>query len=359
MGEILGLGLSHYPGPAVPPEFWPRHLQTQVERGRIARDLFEDRARWPAEMRAEWGTDDGQAAARRHHDQLIAGYRRLRAELDAFQPDFIVMWGDDQYENFRKDCIPAFCLFIVDEAKAQPLADLETGAFRTATNAWGLPPDFTYTVRSNKKAATELARYLLDEGVDVAYSMQMRYERGLPHSFANSVLYLDYDQKGFPFPLIPFHVNCYGNQLMTTSASLVGEGTGELSPPAPPPWRCFEVGRLTARFFRDSPWRVALVATSSWSHGSLTAKHQRLYPDIESDRLHYNELQTNRIDRWANLGISDLEESGQHEMLNWICLAGAMTEIGQAPSFTDYCESYIFNSTKCFAVFPPALAPAR
>ncbi len=355
MGEILGLGLSHYPGPAVPPEFWPRHLETQVQRGRIARDLFDDRSRWPAEMVAEWGTDNGQTAARKHHEKLIAGYRRLRAELDAFQPDFIVMWGDDQYENFKKDCIPAFCIFIVDEMIAQPLADLEKGAFRTSTNAWGLPADFTYNVRSNKKVATELARHLLGKGVDLAYSMNMRYERGLPHSFANSVIYLDFDQTGFPFPLIPFHVNCYGNELMTTSASIVGESTGELSPPAPSPHRCFEIGQLTARYFKESPYRVALIATSSWPHGSLTKKHGRLYPDVASDRIHYDELVTNRLDRWDALGISDLEQSGQHEMLNWICLAGAMTEIGQAPSFTDYCESYIFNSTKAFAVFPPAL----
>jgi hypothetical protein len=359
MGAILGLGLSHYPGPAVPPEFWPRHLQTQVERGRIARDLWLDQSRWPAEMRAEWGTDDGQTAAHKHHDQLIAGYRRLRAELDAFNPDVIVIWGDDQYENFKKDCIPAFCVFIVDDMKCQPLADLERGAFRTSTNAWGLPPDYNIPVKSHKKAATGLTRYLLDQDVDVAYSMQMRYERGLPHSFANTVLYLDYDQTGFPYPLVPFHVNCYGNELMTTSASLVGEGTGELSPQAPSPRRCFEVGRITARYLRDSPWRVAVIATSSWSHGSLTKKHQRLYPDVESDRVHYDELKNNRLSNWGKLGIADLEQSGQHEMLNWICLAGAMTELGQAPSFTDYCESYIFNSTKCFAVFPPALEPAR
>lgn len=356
MGEILGLGFSHYPGPAVPPEFWPRHLSTQVERGRIPRDVFENRAAWPSEMLAEWGTDDGQAAAKRHHDKLISGFRRLRAELDAFNPDFIVIWGDDQYENFRKDCIPAFCVFIVDEMKAQPLMDLERGAFRTATNAWGLPPDFTYQLRGHKHAATGLARNLLDQGVDLAYSLQMRYERGLPHSFANSVLYLDYDQTGFPYPLVPFHVNCYGNELMTTSASLQGEGTGELSPPAPSPHRCFEIGRLTARYFKDSPYRVALAATSSWSHGSLTAKHKRLYPDVASDRVHYDELRSNRIDRWGKLAISELETSGQHEMLNWICLAGAMTELGATPSFTDFCESYIFNSTKAFAVFPPAAA---
>ena len=35
---------------------------------------------------------------------------RARAALDAFNPDFVLMWGDDQYENFREDIIPAYCI---------------------------------------------------------------------------------------------------------------------------------------------------------------------------------------------------------------------------------------------------------
>jgi hypothetical protein len=356
MGQILGLGFSHYPGPLVRPEYWPRHLGTQVERGRISADLYNDRARWPEAMRAEWGTDDGQSAAQAHYKALIGGFRRLRKALDDFQPDLIVMWGDDQYENFRKDCVPPFCVFIQDEARSEPLRDMEKSAFRTPTNAWDLPPETVFNVRSNKKAANELTRYLLDEGVDVAYSLEMRYKYGLPHSFANAVMYLDFDQRGFDYPLIPFHVNCYGNQLMTTSASIVGESTGEMSPPAPSPRRCFEVGRLTARYFKDSPWRVALIASSSWSHGSLTKKHERLYPDIAADRLRYDDLKNNRLADWVSLRGSEIEDSGEHEMLNWVCLAGAMSETGQRVGYSELVETYIFNSTKCFAEFPPVPA---
>jgi hypothetical protein len=353
MGELLGLGLSHYPGPIVPVEYWPRHLRTQVERGRLAADLFEDHSRWPTRMQAEWGADEGQSAARAHQAQLVAGYRRVRQALDEFAPDLVVMWGDDQYENFRKDCIPAFCVFILDEATGQPLADGERQAFRTSANVWDLPPDTTIRVPGHRQAANELTRALLANDFDVAYAYLTKHPRGISHSFANAILYLDYDRRGFGYPLVPFHVNCYGNQLMTTSANVVGEGIGELSPPAPSPRRCFEIGRATARFFAASPWRVALVASSSWSHGSLTAKHQRLYPDVEKDRARYEELQQGRFGDWARLDIHELEDCGQHEFLNWVCLAGAMAEAGQQPAFTDMAETYIFNSTKCFAIFPP------
>jgi hypothetical protein len=48
-----------------------------------------------------------------------------------------------------------------------------------------------------------------------------------------------------------------------------------------------------------------------------------------------------------------MDDSGQHEVLNWICLAGAMTELGQRAEVVDFVETYVFNSAKCFAVFAP------
>jgi hypothetical protein len=178
----------------------------------------------------------------------------------------------------------------------------------------------------------------------------------LSHAFGDAVQYLDFDRAGWHYPLVPFHVNCYGNQLMTTSAGTVGESTGEMSPPAPSPRRCFQIGRATARFFADSPWRVALIASSSWSHGSLTRKHNRLYPDVAADRARLEDLQSGRFTTWDRLDPQQVDDSGQNEMLNWVCLAGAMAETGQQAEIVDYVESYVFNSSKCFAVFPPRVA---
>ena len=39
----------------------------------------------------------------------------MREALDAFKPDIVLIWGDDQYENFKRDCIPAFCVGIYDK----------------------------------------------------------------------------------------------------------------------------------------------------------------------------------------------------------------------------------------------------
>jgi hypothetical protein len=47
MSQILGMGLTHYPGLLVPPDNWPRMLKRGVEIGRIPADLYADHARWP------------------------------------------------------------------------------------------------------------------------------------------------------------------------------------------------------------------------------------------------------------------------------------------------------------------------
>jgi lipopolysaccharide/colanic/teichoic acid biosynthesis glycosyltransferase len=49
--------------------------------------------------------------------------------------------------------------------------------------------------------------------------------------------------------------------------------------------------------------------------------------------------------------LAALEESGQQEMLNWMCLAGAMSELGRRPDAAAFVQTYIFNSSKCFAAF--------
>lgn len=351
MAEILGLGLSHYPGPLVPAEYWPRMLETNMEKGRIPRALFEDRSRWPAEMRAELGSDNGASAARAHQARLLAGYREVRRRLDRFKPDVVLIWGDDQYENFRKDGIPAFCVYIFDQLSSTPFRGGSRGPFRTDRNSWDLPEDTEITVKGHRDAADGLVRRLLAEQFDLAYAFETRSERGLSHAFTNTVLFLDYDRAGFTYPVIPFHINCYGSQIMTTAARQKIR-----CPPSPTPRRCFDVGRAVARFFRDSPWRVALIGSSSWSHASLTEKHQRLYADMAADRQRFEELRRRDYGAWACLDLEQIEQSGQNEFLNWICLAGAMSELNHDVDIIDYVETYIFNSSKCFASFSPVAA---
>jgi hypothetical protein len=358
MGEILGLGLSHYPGPMVPVKYWPNMLARNVEHGRIKPEVFADKSRWPAGMRAEWGSDDGQTAAKEHQRRLMAGYKELGRRLDAFKPDVVVIWGDDQYENYKSDCVPAFCVGIFDKVVSKPFGGGRI-PFKSDENAWGISVDTELPIRGHYEAARGLCQNLIENGFDVAYSRTVRHPAGLAHSFNNTVVYLDYEKRGIEYPVIPFHVNCYGNQLVNNSARTQGEGRDEVTPSGPTPKRCFDIGRATAQYFKASPWRVALVGSASWSHASLTAKHDKLYPDMEADRKRHAQLKSGEFSTWGSITQEEIDETGQHEVLNWICLAGAMTELGLRAEVIDYVETYIFNSAKCFAVFPPRSAAAE
>jgi hypothetical protein len=57
--------------------------------------------------------------------------------------------------------------------------------------------------------------------------------------------------------------------------------------------------------------------------------------------------------RWRGLTTEQIEDAGQQEFLNWVCLAGAMDGLSRKAEIVDYVESYLFNSNKCFALFRP------
>ena len=344
MGEVLGLGMTHAPMFQFPDEHMADILRRDLKRDRTPPEMREVR-NWPAQMRQEWGDDEGLSAARHHREAMVAGFRRLRAEVDAFKPDFVLIWGDDQYENFREDIIPPFCVYIYDELECFPYR--RSGVIDTPVNVWGKPEDGSITVQGHRTAGNYLARNLIQNSFDVAYAFKPLHHPGLGHAFMRTLMYLDYDQRGFPYPIVPFHVNCYGSDLMRQMQVKLDEG--EMLPPAPSPQRCFDLGRQIMRLIEDSPWRAVVIGSSSWSHAFLTRKNHGLYPDVESDRVRFGELKAGRQTAWRDLRLDGLVDAGQHELLNWICLAGAMGE--RTPEIVAWEETYIFNSDKCAALF--------
>src|SRR5207237_1716861 len=121
-------------------------------------------------------------------------------------------------------------------------------------------------------------------------------------------------------PLEVSTVNCYGRKVNSHKGGLSKFGqmpaAEQMDPPSPTPGRCFDMGAATARILAASPYRVALIASSSWSHAFLHDKGWHVFPD---------EL---------------------------VLLGGAMAELKRKPAWTDWVESYLFNSNKCFAIFP-------
>ena len=352
MAEILGLGVTHYPPLARPDNVMAGILDRVRESDRVPEAMRQPSA-WPKAMQHEWAGNAGFAAAATHRQRLVDGFRRVRKALDDFAPDFVLIFGDDQYENFREDGVPPFCVFALDDIESRPFSR----GFMAGGNVWNRGAEDVVRTRGHAAGGRYLAAKLLEAGFDASYAYRMRHEQGLPHAFINTLLFLDYDRTGLDYPVVPFHVNCYGSSVLSKRGAfghLERGGPVLADPPGPSPARCYAIGAATASALAESPWRVAVIASSSWSHAFLVEKHHYLWPDVEADRVRYEDLRDGRMAHWQRLLTAELEANGQQELLNWVCLAGAMDQLGQRAAWSDFVETWIFNSSKCFATFPPA-----
>jgi hypothetical protein len=337
MAEILGLGLSHYPPLCLPDADMASLLSWTLQDTSIP-ESARDPKNWPAAMRAEWAEDRGARAAAAHRKALVAGFERVRAALDVFKPDAVVIWGDDQYENFKEDVIPPYAVLAYDDL-----------------NVWGEDGSMQYRVRGRPDIARQLVTGLLEQDIDVAYAYKPLHHASLAHAFTNAILYLDYHRKGYEHPTICFPLNCYGRKVVSAKGFVTRMDTKlELDPPSPSPRRFMQVGAATARVLKASPWRVALVASSSWSHAFLCDPTFRLRPDTPADRKLYEAMCAGDYETWRATSLTAVEDAGQQEVLNWFALAGAMEEIGARLEWSTFVESCIFNSNKVFAVYAAA-----
>ena len=234
MAEILGVGCTHYPPLITPDEDRGFPINVTLNHDERLPEELKNPLNWPEPMQAEYGDDQGLTSAAHHRARLVAGFRRVRQEILDFNPDFVVIFGDDQYENFREDIIPPFCVLAYDGFQCAPFTRRDGSPRR---NVWDEPADKTFTYRGHPEAARLLAGGLLDSGVDMAYAYRPLHEPGLAHAFINTLLYLDYDREGFDFPVIPFAVNCYGRGVISNRGGIlphkVNGQTLEPDPPGP------------------------------------------------------------------------------------------------------------------------------
>jgi hypothetical protein len=336
MGEILGVGCSHGPGIIGPPET----LTEIYIKLNLASDLtpahMKDPRNWPAKMREEWADDEGMAFARAYQAKLQPAYREARAAIDDFRPDFVLIFGDDQYEVFQEDLIPPFAIFAIDEV---------------VCGGSGAP----WTMKGHKEAGNHVARELIQRGFDVGCSWKLRNREDYGHAFTSTIQYLDQDGRGFEHPVVPFSINCYGSHMRIPGPNRkpirgrILEVDDDPPPPAPPPWRTYDLGKAVAEIISESPYRAVVIGTSSWSHASLTPKNYFLWPDVETDRKRLRELESGEFWRWRNLTPEEITDAGQHEILNWVALAGAME--GRHAEILTFADCYIFNSEKSVCLF--------
>src|SRR5262245_51670257 len=146
MGALLGLGVTHVPLLAGRDENMARILRRVLEDPDLPEE-YRVPDGWPDAMRREWSDDEGLSAARRHREALVSWFRKARRALDDFGPDLVIVWGDDQYENFKDDIIPPFCVLAYEPIEHRPWADARW------PNVWNEPKETAFTYKGHRAAA--------------------------------------------------------------------------------------------------------------------------------------------------------------------------------------------------------------
>lgn len=350
MGELLCLGMSEFPYF----RFRDDELLTSVLRATMTRDDLPahvgDPSQWPAAMRDEWGADGGLLSSRRHRERVVAGFRRLRATLDEFRPEAVVIFSEDHYENLREDLMPPLAINAAPVHTVRPFEML--GELLTYDNVWEEPHDVEHDVPGAPDFALDLAQGLAAAGFEIPVSFGPVHFDVLAHTFGGVLTYLDFDRAGFAYPVVPFFVNVAGGDDLARHSDASGIDSELLRRlPRPTPARCFELGAAIAAIVRAGGRRVALVAGSSWSHANLNRVAHFLHPDVAGDRILFDALRTGRLDRWREADLAELVDNGRAEVLNWFPVVGAIAAAGLAPIHLELIETYICNSDKVIGAF--------
>ena len=189
---MLGLGMAsaHAPMMFQKAQYWPRMLE---------RIPAEAREHLPKSARVELATP---AIVDGYIQRIEAAFATLRAQLQAFRPDALIMIGDDQGDMFDDAYTPTFSIYTGEE----PLWG------RSARDPFGVPAaERTKLVfPQHAELARHLLRGLIERDFDVAnvgrFDPRGNPARGVSHMVSNLVPEVD---PALQIPLVCVFVNEY------------------------------------------------------------------------------------------------------------------------------------------------------
>jgi 3-O-methylgallate 3,4-dioxygenase len=282
MAHLVGcLAMSHAPQLMLNPDHWGL-LNTREK------EQLPDKPELDGETtEVKWAKWNG----------CMEAIAKLRQKIEAFDPDVLIVVGDDQHENLVDDNMPPFSIYMGEEVEASTsLRYLKQSKSENRTK-----------YRVDAKLAESLIAGLMDEGFDPAYSKRTRYDGGLGHAFARALKFLTPDASR---RIIPVMVNTY-------------------YPPAPSARRCAQFGVALAKLVDRFPSanRVVVIASGGLSHTKI---------DEQLDERFIRALQHNDTDYMSAIPASVLVE-GTSEIRNWIVTAAAANCSG---TMVDYFPLY-------------------
>jgi 3-O-methylgallate 3,4-dioxygenase len=318
MAEIvLGVGTSHTPMLNTEAHEW--RLFEELDRQRAHRHTDGRPATYgdllavaPASMRDEIAPE----RLARRHGEAMAAMDRLHEAIAAAALDALIVVGDDQKELFHDDHMPSVLVYrgetianVPNRAGNLGVGDLKRPEWARRASARYYEERETRLYPVHAGLANHLVRALVDAEFDVACANALPAGQGEGHAFGfvhKRIL------RDTTVPIVPVFLNTY------------------YPPNQPSPRRCYRLGQAIRAAVERYPegLRVGVVASGGLSHFTVDEQLDGAVIRAlkEKDAVSLQSLPRERL------------ESGNSEMRNWICAAGALE--GLALGWVQYCPGY-------------------
>lgn len=274
------------------------------------------------------------------YQRIQDAFGLLKEKLYSTEPDVIVMFGDDQLEQFDFTNFPPFAIYVGDEYDGPlPSRDAsQTGTMRAKNGETETPKQAH--MHAKEEIGVGLLTGLMERNFDPAFCMDMpKAEKGMGHAFMRPAAAIT-DLKT---PVLPVFINCY-------------------FAPQPTAERCFEFGVALRETIEalDSNARVAIVGSGGLWH---TPGAKDAYLDEDFDRLILSHLESGdgkgMAEAFDSYQIPQGDTSqfigergrlatgmpgfggpqgGTREICNWVAAAG--TANGSRSTIIDYIPVY-------------------
>lgn len=298
---VIGIGTSHSPQLSIRAKDWAYLLKKDETDPRLDYQGLLKRAKPGIQ------SELGEEKFRQRDEACLKAVNHLGDALRKTNADVVVIFGDDQHEQFGDDNMPTFAIYhgksipVVRDSGVRP-----AGWKDAERNGWAETAD---EYANEDDLANHLIRALNDEEFDIARCNRLRKEIGVGHAF--SFLYRRL-VPGSKIPMVPVMVNTY------------------YPPNQPTPKRCYGFGQAVRRAIESwqTDKRVALVASGGLSHVVI---------DEEIDQMTIDGLKNKKPEVLFRLPRERLD-GGTSEILNWVALAGAMEN--RELKFLEYVTTY-------------------
>jgi 3-O-methylgallate 3,4-dioxygenase len=288
MAEIvIGIATSHSPQLSIRAKDWDYLLKKDETDPRLDYPSLLERAKpgLAAELTPE--------KFRERDEACLKAVKDLGDALHKANADVVVVFGDDQQEQFHDDNMPMFAIYHGQSLPVVRHNNLRPAAWKDAEErGWA---ETAPAYETDHELADYLVYALTEAEFDIARCNKLRAEIGVGHAF--SFLYRRV-LPGGKVPMVPIMVNTY------------------YPPNQPTPKRCYAFGQAVRRAIEswDSNKRVAIMASGGLSHVVI---------DEEIDAMVIDALKNKKPEVLFQLPRQRLR-GGTSEILNWVALAGAM-----------------------------------